>query len=141
MNKIEIFIRAYWEKTDFGRKMLESKYVSDLDLLFLIPNNVKRRNGIPTTRICGKNKRKQKRDKRKIILSFQLFDIISEIIEETLPQQIDEHFRTFVEVKNICIGDKNVMTIPTEVGKLAKFVFQNTEINKEKSNEYKFKCI
>lgn len=131
MDKIEIFVREYWGRTDFGRKMLESKFVSDLDLLFLIPNNVKRRNGLPTTRICGKNKRKQKQDKRRIILSFPVFDIISEIIEETLPQQIDEHLGTFAEIKDISIGDKNVMTIPTEIGKPVKFIYQNTKINKE----------
>lgn len=123
MNKIETFIHEYWGRTDFGRQMLKSKFVSDLDLLFLIPNNVKRRNGFPTTRICGKNKRKQKRDKRRIILSFPLFEIISEIIEETLPQQIDEGFGTFAEVRDISIGDKNVMTIPTEIGKSCKFMF------------------
>jgi hypothetical protein len=123
MNKIETFIHEYWGRTDFGRQMLKSKFVSDLDLLFLIPNNIKRRNGFPTTRICGKNKRKQKRDKRRIILSFPLFEIISEIIEETLPQQIDEGFGTFVEVRDISIGDKNVMTIPTEIDKSCKFMF------------------
>lgn len=123
MNKIEVFVREYWGRTDFGRRMLESKFVSDLDLLFLIPNNVKRRNGLPTTRICGKNKRKQKRDRRRIILSFPVFDVISVIIEETLPQQIDEQLRTFVEIKDISIGDKNIMTIPTEIGKPVKFIF------------------
>lgn len=123
MNKIETFIHEYWGRTDFGRQMLKSKFVSDLDLLFLIPNNVKRRNGFPTTRICGKNKRKQKQDKRRIILSFPLFEIISEIIEETLPQQIDENFGMFAEVRDISIGDKNVMTIPTEIGKPYKFMF------------------
>lgn len=123
MNKIEVFVREYWRRTDFGRRMLESKFVSDLDLLFLIPNNVKRRNGFPTTRICGKNKRKQKRDRRRIILSFPVFDVISVIIEETLPQQIDEQLRTFVEIKDISIGDKNIMTIPTEIGKPVKFIF------------------
>lgn len=123
MNKIETFIHEYWERTDFGRQMLKSKFVSDLDLLFLIPNNVKRRNGFPTTRICGKNKRKQKRDKRRIILSFPLFEIISEIIEETLPQQIVEGFGTFAEVRDISIGDKNAMTIPTEINKPCKFIF------------------
>jgi hypothetical protein len=125
MDKIKIFIHKYWGRTDFGRRMLESKFVSDLDLLFLIPNNIKRRNGLPATRTCGKNKRKQKRDKRRIILSFPVFDIISEVIEETLPQQIDEQLGTFVEIKDISIGDKNVITIPTEIGKPVKFMFQN----------------
>lgn len=106
MNKIEIFVREYWERTDFGKKMLESEFVSDLDLLFLISNNVRRRNGLPTTRICGKNKRKQKRDRRRRILSFQVFEVLSTIIEETLPQQIEEQSWTFVEIKNISIGDK-----------------------------------
>lgn len=131
MNKIEDFVREYWGRTDFGRRMLESEFVSDLDLLFLIPNNIKRRNGLPPTRICGRNKRKQKQDRKRKILSFQVFDLISAMIEETLPQQIDEQFGTFVEVKNIHIGDKNIMTIPTEIGKPAKFIYQNTKINKE----------
>lgn len=131
MNKIEVFVHEYWGRTDFGRRMLESEFVSDLDLLFLIPNNVKRRNGLPTTRICGKNKRKQKRDRRRIILNFPVFNVISIIIEETLPRQIDEQFGTFAEIKDISIGDKNVMTIPTEIGKPVKFIYQNTKINKE----------
>lgn len=131
MDKIAIFVHKYWERTDFGRRMLESKFVSDLDLLFLIPNNVKRQNGLPTTRICGRNKRKQKRDRKRGILSFQVFDLISIIIEETLPQQIDEQFRTFAEIKDISIGDKNITTIPTETSKPVKFIFQNAKINKE----------
>lgn len=103
------FIYEYWGRTELGRKMIASNNVSESDLLFLIPNNVKRMHGLPTTRIIGKKKRKQKEQRRKFILSFNLFDILEEIIEDTLCSKWsdNEFFGEFVEVKNLDIGDKN----------------------------------
>lgn len=103
------FLYAYWNKTELGREMIKSNHVSDSDLLFLIPNNVKRMHGLPLTRISGKKKRKQKEIRRKNILGFNLFDIIEEMIEKTIGEQIvhSDYFGKFVDVKDINIGDPN----------------------------------
>lgn len=76
------FVHEYWSKTQFGRAMLASKYVSDSDLLFLIPNNVKRRNGLPVTRIYGKRKSKIKKDRIHKILLFPVYDTLDKAIRE-----------------------------------------------------------
>ena len=102
------FIYEYWNKTEFGKKMIDSNNVSDSDLLFLIPNNVKRMYGIPITRISGKKKKKQKEQRKRFIVSFNLFDIIEEVIEETLCTEIskDKFFGEFVEFNNVKLGNK-----------------------------------
>lgn len=41
--------------------MIESVYVSDSDLLFLIPNNKKKILGLPLTRVNRKNNKKSTR--------------------------------------------------------------------------------
>lgn len=107
------FIYEYWGRTELGRAMIKSNNVSESDLLFLIPNNVKRMHGLPLTRISGKKKRKQKEQRKKFILSFKLFDMIEEIIEDTLCSEWsdNEFFGEFVEVKNLNIGDKNILKV------------------------------
>lgn len=104
------FVYQYWSKTELGRKMIASDSVSDSDLLFMIPNNVKRRHGLPATRVYGKRKATTKRNRRRFIQSFYLFDIISEIVEELIPKKIDEHFLQFVDVKDVTLGDRYVCT-------------------------------
>lgn len=103
------FIYEYWGRTRLGREMIKSNNISDSDLLFLIPNNVKRMHGLPLTRISGKKKRKQKEQRKRFILSFKLFDIIEETIEEMICSQWSDSnfFDEFVEIKNFNIGDKN----------------------------------
>ena len=107
------FIYEYWSKTKRGREMIKSNHVSESDLLFLIPNNIKRMHGLPITRISGKKKRKQKEQRKRFILSFKLFDVIEEIIEDTLCSEWfdNEFFGEFVEVKNLNIGDKNILKV------------------------------
>lgn len=101
------FVYEYWNRTELGRKMVASDSVSDSDLLFLIPNNVKRRHGLPTTRICGKRKLIEKRNRKRIIMLFQLFDMISDTIEEMIPEVCNEKFfETFVDIRNIDFSDK-----------------------------------
>lgn len=39
--KTKKLIHDYWGRTEFGQKMILSDFVSDDDLLFLIPGNVK----------------------------------------------------------------------------------------------------
>lgn len=105
------FIYEYWGRTRLGKEMINSNHVSESDLLFLIPNNVKRMHGLPLTRISGKKKRKQKEQRKRFILSFKLFDIIEDMIEETLGSEWfnNEFFNEFVEVKNLNIGDKIIL--------------------------------
>ena len=107
------FIYKYWGKTELGRSMIASNNVSESDLLFLIPNNVKRMHGLPLTRISGKKKRKQKEQRKRFILSFKLFDIIENIVEETLGSKFsnNEFFGEFVEVKNLNLGDKDILKV------------------------------
>lgn len=104
------FIYEYWGRIELGREMIKSNNISESDLLFLIPNNIKRMHGLPLTRISDKKKKKQKKQRKRFILSFQLFDLVEDIVEEILRFKwsnnkfIDE----FVEVKNLDIGDKNI---------------------------------
>lgn len=100
--KQKSFVHKYWSRTELGQAMIASDSVSDSDLLFLIPNNVKRRNGLLVTRTYGKRKSIIKRDRKRRISSFRLFDLISKIIEETLPKTYNnEWFGEFVDFKNV----------------------------------------
>ena len=104
--KQKSFVYEYWSKTELGQKMIASDFVSDSDLFFLIPNNVKRMHSLPTTRISGKCKSIQKRNRKRQILSFRLFELISETIEEILPKTYNnEWFGEFVDVKNIKVQE------------------------------------
>ena len=100
MNK---FVHKYWNRTALGQKMIASENVSDSDLLFLIPNNVKRMHGLPVTRMTGKNKRNRKNQRKRFIESFRLFDLISETIEETICSTWtnNEFFGQFVYVRTL----------------------------------------
>lgn len=101
------FVYEYWNKTELGRKMIASEFVSDSDLLFLIPNNVKRRHGLSVTRTYGKRKSVIKRNKKRNILSFRLFELISDVVEELIPKACNEQFfEQFVDIKDISFGDK-----------------------------------
>lgn len=107
MNK---FVYDYWNRTELGCKMIASDSVSDSDLLFLIPNNVKRRHGLPVTRTYGKRKSIIKKNRKHKILTFRLFDIVSDVVEETLCAKFsnEEFFNEFVDVKNVELGDGNI---------------------------------
>lgn len=112
------FIYEYWNKTELGQKMIASESVSDYDLLFLIPNNVKRRHGLPVTRTYGKRKSVIKRNRKRFLSSFTLFDIISELVEELIPKKWcnGEFFQEFVDIKDMSLGDgKEIDKIPDEL--------------------------
>ena len=101
------FVYEYWSKTELGQKMIASENVSDGDLLFLIPNNVKRMHGLPVTRTLGKKKRQNKNQRKRFILTFRLFDLIEEIVEETSGSTLHncDFFGQFVDVKDLTLGD------------------------------------
>lgn len=115
-NREKELILQYWSKTDLGKKMILSNYVSYSDLLFMIPNNVKRRYGLPTTRTCGQRKSYIKRNRKRRILKFKLFDLIEEIIDKTLTTTYDnEFFNSFVDIKNFAVGDQNDFKIEPRI--------------------------
>lgn len=53
-------------------------------------------------------KRRQKKLRNKITHRYAgpVFWLIEDIIEETLPQTINENFQQFVDIKNVALGDK-----------------------------------
>ncbi len=115
-NREKELILQYWSKTDLGKKMILSNHVSYSDLLFMIPNNVKRRYGLPVTRTLGKRKLQTKRNRKHRILGFNLFDLIEEIIDQTLTTTCDnEFFQSFVDVKNFAEGNKNDFKIEPRI--------------------------
>jgi hypothetical protein len=115
-NREKELILKYWSKTDLGKKMILSNHVSYSDLLFMIPNNVKRRYGLPATRTLGKRKLQTKRNRKHRILGFKLFVLIEEIIDKTLTTTYDnEFFNSFVDIKNFAAGDQNDFKIEPRI--------------------------
>lgn len=100
------YIYEYWGRSELGRRMIESGCVSESDLLFLMPNNVKRMHGLPMTRISVKRKSEYKRLRKRHILTRTLFNLLEETIEEILPKFTNEFFDQFVDIKNVLFGDK-----------------------------------
>lgn len=134
--KQKSFVYKYWNRTELGREMIASSSVSDSDLLFLIPNNVKKMHGSPVTRMTGKKKRKNKNRRKKHILSFKLFDLLEEIIDRTIVSTWSQNdfFDRFVDVKNFAIGDKNrfepfdesnIFTVPTSTKPIRMYLESN----------------
>lgn len=103
------FIYEYWSKTEFGKRMIKSNNISDYDLLFLIPNNVKRVHGLPATRISGKEKKKQKQQRKRYIMHFLCFSIVENMVEENIRYKYQRgYFDKFVDIKNLNIGECNI---------------------------------
>lgn len=97
-------IHSYWSKTEFGNMMIKSDYVSDSDLLFLIPNNKKKIIGLPMTRLGDKhNKRRYKNNRCRKIVEFKIFDALGDLIEEKL-SVFD--FNNFVDYKFLEFNNK-----------------------------------
>lgn len=107
-NRAKYFAYRYWDKTEFGRRMVESNDISDSDLLFLIPNNVKKMNGIPLTRTSGKKKRKQKVRRAKNIMHNKCAGIIEETANDAMMRRLADtsFFDSLVNIKDVSLGDK-----------------------------------
>lgn len=94
-------VTDYWTRRGIlGRKMVESSLFTERDLLLLMPNNYKKMHGLPMTRANGQRKRVLKKRCR-TILNRKIFPITQEVIEETLPQKIENTFSCFTDIADM----------------------------------------
>ena len=104
------FIYEYWNRTEFGRAIIQSKYLSESELLFLMPNNVKRMHGLPLTRCAkrGRNKREYKARQKRLILH-KCWNIFWDEAERRLCDYYSHNsMDNFVDVKDCALGDEVV---------------------------------
>lgn len=105
--KIELFIQKEIKKPKnrLLKELYERNNFSNEELLYLFPNNKLKRNGLPMKR-GGKKKKKMK---IKILRSQSLFNILEDVIEETICSKwkCNYFFNKFVDFKDITIGDPN----------------------------------
>lgn len=91
----------YWMRRGMlGCKMVDSGLFTERDLLLLMPNNYKKMHGLPMTRANGQRKCVLKK-RRKTILDRKIFLITQEVIEELLPQKIEDTFSCFTNIADI----------------------------------------
>lgn len=97
------FVYKYWaRKGDLGKAMIESNNVAYEDLLFLIPNNVRKVHGLPLTRIRGSHKRIKKHRMKTAILTFKLYDMLEETVNKLIGEKFsnENYFIKFVDFRN-----------------------------------------
>lgn len=106
-DKIELFLQNEIKKPKnrLLKELYERKNFNNEELLYLFSNNKLKRNGLPMKR-GGSKKRKCK---LKIIHSQPMFNIIEDIIEETLCKSWKENswYNKFVDFKDVSLGEKN----------------------------------
>ena len=107
--KAKEVIQRYFSKTELGSRIINSDFISENDLLFLIPNNFKRRLGLKPTRVFNRRKSNSKQNRRHHILGWQYYELIQQIIDEMLADYFNQgsFIVDLVDVKNILEGDKN----------------------------------
>ena len=107
--KAKEVIHRYFSKTELGLRIINSDFVSENDLLFLIPNNFKRRLGLKPTRVFNRRKSNSKQNRRHHILGWQYYEFIQQTINEMLEDYFNQgsFIVDLVDVKNILEGDKN----------------------------------
>ena len=99
--KCRELIEEYWSrKVDYT--ILDMRRLPESDLLFLIPNNVKRRYGLPLTRIDGGKKKQQKQKRKQRIIRDRMFLIIEDSIDNYISHLWPgDFFEQFVDIKHI----------------------------------------
>lgn len=107
MNKIELFLQKEIQKPK--NRLLKELYIrkkfSNEELLYLFPNNKLKRFGLPMKK--GGSKKKQ--TKRQMIRSQHLFNILEDIIEDTLGNQDyieNKFFGRFVDISDLKVDNK-----------------------------------
>lgn len=110
-DKIDLFLQKEIKKpkNHLLKELYKRNNFNKEELLYLFPNNKLKRNGLPMKRGGSK----KKKEKLKIIRSQPLFNIIEDIIEETICKNWNEEpwFNKFVDFKDITIGEPNVFYI------------------------------
>lgn len=112
MDKIELFLQKEIQKPKnrLLKELYERNNFSNEELLYLFPNNKLKRFGLPMKKGGSKKKRK----KRNILRSQPLFNIIEDIIDDTLRNQDyleNKFFEQFVDFRNLNIGDTNTFYV------------------------------
>ena len=94
------FVYDFWRrKGNLGTEMINSNNISYDDLLFLIPNNMRKAHGLPLTRIRGSRKRIKKNRMKIVILTFKVYEeMINNLIEEKFSNE--NYFTSFTEFRN-----------------------------------------
>ena len=95
------------------KELYERNNFSNEELLYLFPNNKLKRNGLPMKRGGSKKKKLKVR----ILRSQPMFNIIEDIVEETLCKSWKEDFwfNKFVDFKNVTIGESNTFCCKEEL--------------------------
>lgn len=124
-DKIELFLQKEIKKPKnrLLKELYERNNFCNEELLYLFPNNKLKHNGLPIKR-GGSKKRKKK---VKILRSQPFFNIIEDVIEETLRKEWtkDPWFNKFVEFKDVNVGEPNTFYI----GGINESIFNNTKSN------------
>ncbi len=95
------FVYEYWSKYDLVQEALKLGYVSENDLLFMLPNNVKKRHHISMTRVLQKRKSVYKNiQKSSFRFNSRLAPILDYTISSVLPDLNSQFFGEFVELSN-----------------------------------------
>lgn len=94
-------ICKFFLKYPFGVSLL--KQCSEQELLFLMPNNVKRRLGFPMTRVArrGLCSRKYKNRRRKALACQCVYEWVEQKVIAQFNAAIKERFSNLIEVKEI----------------------------------------
>lgn len=109
LNMDKEFVYEFWSrKGDLGKAMIESNNFTYEDLLFLIPNNMRKVHGLPLTRIRGTRKRIKKHRMKIAILNFKMYDIIEERVNKLIEEKFsnENYFAKFMDFKDKSLGDK-----------------------------------
>ena len=111
--KIELFLQNEINKLPKNqysllRELYERKSFSNEELLYLFPNNKLKRYGLPMKRGGSK----KKREKRKIIRSWHVFNIIEDLVDDIFDKYENQpFFNEFVEFKDVCVGDTKIFYV------------------------------
>lgn len=103
LNMDKEFVYEFWlRKGDLGKAMIESNNVTYEDLLFLIPNNMRKAHGLPLTRIRGDRKKIKKHRMKIAILTFKMYDIIEETVNKLIEEKFsnENYFTKFMDFKD-----------------------------------------
>lgn len=115
-NRLHTFIHNH----PLFKEMYEAGAWDESDILFLIPNNQKRRLGLPLTHIQGRNKRQKKNHKQHYIYANKSFSVFEEQIDKLLNSEwfqdaADKFFDCFVDLRNCAEGEEEVKLYDIDV--------------------------